>query len=49
VPGCKVDLVEAVGQVKLDDVDRAKGRIACDNLVQDAVEGSAKLEGHVPG
>jgi len=49
VPGCEVDLVEAFGKVELDDEDGAKGRVTCNNLAQDAEEGSAKLEGHVPG
>jgi len=49
VPGCKVDPVEAISQIELDDEDGAKGRVTCNNLAQDAEEGSAKLEGHVPG
>jgi len=49
VPGCKVDLVEAISRVELDDEDGAKGGVACDNLAQDAKEGSAELEGQVAG
>lgn len=41
----QVDLVEAITEVKLQELNKSKGRISEDNLSHDAVEGMHKLYG----